>query len=219
MLHDKINIAIADDHPIVRKGIIGFINIFDQFEIIIEASDGQELIERIDSSEIKPDICILDISMPNMNGYKALQEIKRNWTAIKVLIFSEFCDEFSVCETLNSGANGYLTKNSSPRQLQQALAAIYYHDFYLTESTSKLLSGKSRRNIFHPKITEREMEFLGHCCSELNYKEIAALMHVSPRTIDAYRDALFTKFNLTTRTGLVIFALQNGIVALPGVVH
>ena len=208
-----INIAIAEDHNMVRQGVIDFISSFEDFDVVIEASDGNELIDKLTRAVVLPDICILDISMPGLNGYETIKVIRKNWLSVKTLVFSAFYTAFSVTEMLGNGANGFLKKNSSPRQLQQALASVYYNDYYLSESITRELFNKPKDAV-NFKITEREMEFLRHCCSELSYKEIGGLMNVSPRTIESFRDSLFTKFNLKTRAGLVLFALQNGIVCI-----
>jgi two-component system invasion response regulator UvrY len=188
MENEIIKIAIADDHPLIRRGLADYIGLFDFFDIIMEATNGKDLIAQLRESEVKPDICIVDISMPEMNGYETVKEIKKHWISIKVLVYSMYC--------------------SSPKQLQQALSSIYYNDFYISEKMSK-----QKLHLF-PKITEREMEFLCYCCSELNYKEISGLMGISVRTIETYRDSLFTKFQIKNRTGLALFALRNGIVSL-----
>jgi len=214
MEKEIINIAIADDHPMVRKGVIDYIVLLESFKVIIEASDGKELIEQLRKTNVLPDICILDISMPHLNGYQTLKEIKKNWLSVKVLIFSIFYNNFSITEMLTNGANGFLKKNTSPKELQQALTSIYYNDFYFTDPTYKSISDQYYKHHLSLKITHREMEFLCHCCSELSYKEIADLMDVSVRTIDTFRDSLFSKLHIKTRAGLVMFALQNGIVSL-----
>jgi two-component system invasion response regulator UvrY len=208
MENEIIKIAIADDHPLIRRGLADYIGLFDFFDIIMEATNGKDLIAQLRESEVKPDICIVDISMPEMNGYETVKEIKKHWISIKVLVYSMYCNNFSITEMLSIGANGLLKKNSSPKQLQQALSSIYYNDFYISEKMSK-----QKLHLF-PKITEREMEFLCYCCSELNYKEISGLMGISVRTIETYRDSLFTKFQIKNRTGLALFALRNGIVSL-----
>jgi two-component system invasion response regulator UvrY len=211
MEKEIIKIAIADDHPLIRKGLadyIGLFGLFDFFEIIMNTCNGKELIAQLWQSDVKPDICIVDISMPEMNGYETVKEIKKNWMSIKVLVYSMYCNTFSIIEMFSIGANGVLRKSSSPKQLQQALSSIYYNGFYLSEKMSK-----QKLQLF-PKITEREMEFLCHCCSELTYKDISVLMQISVRTIETYRDSLFVKFDIKNRTGLALFALRNGIVCL-----
>jgi len=208
-----VRLSIAEDHPIMLKGICDILS-GGIFQIDIEASDGNELIDKLRKAENLPDICIIDISMPGLNGYELLKEIRKNWTSVKVLVLSEFYDEYSALEMLRSGANGYLQKNCTPQQLHHALANIYYHEYYYTASVSKKISEMNHYGAQFPKITDREMEFLQHCCSELSYKEIGELMGISARTVEAYRNALFDKLQLKTRTGLAMFALQNGIVPL-----
>jgi two-component system invasion response regulator UvrY len=208
-----INLAIADDHAFVRQGIKNMISSAEGFEITIEAEDGSELIDLLQKCAEIPDICILDISMPNLNGYETLKELKKRWPSLSILILSAFYEEFSLSEMLRNGANGYLQKRGNPRKLLNALSHIYYGGYYYSESVAKkIFDLYSHRSPLLPGITEREMEFLCHCCSELNYREISELMSVSVRTVEAFRDALFSKFNIKSRTGLTLFALQNGIV-------
>jgi two-component system invasion response regulator UvrY len=120
MENEIIKIAIADDHPLIRRGLADYIGLFDFFDIIMEATNGKDLIAQLRESEVKPDICIVDISMPEMNGYETVKEIKKHWISIKVLVYSMYCNNFSITEMLSIGANGLLKKNSSPKQLQQA---------------------------------------------------------------------------------------------------
>jgi len=205
-----INIAIADDHPIMRKGISDIISSFEGFSIPIQANDGRELIEQISKSSILPDICILDISMPNLNGFETIKEIRKRWSSIKVLALSMYNNEFSIIKMLASGANGYLPKNTNPQHLQRALAAIYYTGYYDSEQAIRNTSASSQ----HLKFTEREIEFLCHCCSELSYRQIGDLMGISVRTVEGYRDALFDKLDIKSRAGLVMYALRNGIMPI-----
>jgi DNA-binding NarL/FixJ family response regulator len=205
-----INIAIADDHPIMRKGISDIISSFEGFNIPIQANDGRELIEQIAKAPILPDICILDISMPNLNGFETIKEIRKRWSSIKVLALSMYNNEFSIIKMLTSGANGYLPKNTNPQHLQRALAAIYYTGYYDSEQAIKNVSGPNQQL----KFTEREVEFLGHCCSELSYRQIGELMGISVRTVEGYRDALFEKLDIKSRAGLVMYALRNGIMPI-----
>jgi two-component system invasion response regulator UvrY len=216
MEHEKvINLAIADDHFVVRQGIKDIINSSGEFEVTIEANDGQELIEQLHKTDQLPDICILDINMPNLNGFETLKELKKQWPSLPVLVLSAFYEEYSVLEMMRNGANGYLEKKGNPRKLLHALAYIYYNGYYYSESMAKRIFDLRQHNSqVLPHITDREMEFLSHCCSELSYKEISGCMGVSVRTIETFRDSLFAKFNISTRTGLVLFAIKNGIVRL-----
>lgn len=210
-----INIAIADANPLMRHGIKDTISSVEGFEVTIDVSNGMELLDSLKKMEDLPDICILDTDMPVMNGYETLKELKKNWSSIRVLIFSMFYTEFSVYQSLTNGANGCLEKNCNQRRLLHALSSIYYSEYYYSETIAKkVFELQHSRSKLLPHITTREMEFLHHVCSDLSYKEIGDQMNVSVRTVETYRDALFTKFNIKTRTGLAMFALQNGIVPI-----
>lgn len=206
-----IHIAIADDHPITRRGIIDTITLFNGFHVSIEADNGMDLIEQLSQVAELPDICIIDISMPGLNGYETLKELKKKWPELKVLIFSMYYNEFSLAKMLKEGAGGYLQKNCPPAQLQQALSDIYYNGSYQQQDTATAPVKPAHTKETTTDITDREMEFLRHCCSELTYKEIAGIMHLSTRTVEGYRDTLFNKLHIKTRTGLVLYAIRNGI--------
>lgn len=213
--NNTIRLAIADDQYLVRQGITTIIRSDPSFEIVLEAANGMELIYGLQNCNPFPDICALDICMPGLNGYETLKQIRQHWPHLKVLVLAECFHEFSMFEMIRNGANGYLEKKENPRRLLHALASVYFNGSYFPEASSKVICDIQRGgNPFIPKITEREMEFLTHTCSELHYREIAQLMGVSSRTVEAFRDSLFAKFNITSRVGLAIFAIRNGIVSL-----
>jgi DNA-binding NarL/FixJ family response regulator len=178
--------------------------------------NGRELIDKLQSGT-EPDLVLMDINMPVMDGYEATKWIKDNRPLIKVLALSMYDDENAIMKMLRHGARGYILKDSEPAELRMALDAVTNKGYYYSE----LVTGKLIHSINHAdengnspaaKLNDREMEFLKLACSELTYKEIAAEMHLSPRTIDGYRDALFEKLEIKTRTGLAIYAIKNGIV-------
>lgn len=213
-LEKTVSIAVMDIFPIVRHGIINIINSLEGYDVVLEASREEELLEKIERSDQLPDICVLDINN-GANSIFMLREIKRKMPSMKILVFSSLYDDYMILEMLRSGANGFLGKNCDTRQFVKALASVYYSDYYYSQSIAKKIFTMHQHNSpMLPKITDREMTFLCHCCSELSYKEIGDLMSVSVRTVEAFRDALFTKLNIKSRTGLVIFALQNGLVSL-----
>lgn len=209
---NTIKIAVADDHTILRKGVIELINAFGDFEVILDATNGRELITKIQQSAVLPDVCLIDINMPVLNGYETAEELRKTWPALKILALSMYNAEYTIIRMLASGANGYILKEADPIALREALIGVYENEYYYSEQ----LSGKMVHTLLEGKklkmhITEKELQFLKHCCSELNYKEIAEKMFLSPRTVEGYRDALFEKLNIKTRTGLVIFALEMGL--------
>jgi two-component system invasion response regulator UvrY len=209
------NIAIMDNYPIVRYGIMNLIDSLEGYKVIIEVSNGEELLEQIATSPLQPDICIIDTN-DTTNCFVIIKELKRRAPGTKILVFSYLNNDYITLQLLRNGANGFLEKKSSTRQLIRALGSLCYAEYYHPESLAqKIFDMQHHNSPLLPKITEREMEFLGHCCSELGYKEIGELMGISVRTVEAFRNALFAKFNIKTRTGLAIYALQNGLISLP----
>lgn len=201
-----------------RKGIAELLLGFGGFEILTDASNGRELIEKVSALPVPPDICLLDVNMPELNGYDTLARMRQQWPAMKFLALSMYDHEFSIIKMLRNGANGYILKDSDPAQLKKALEDIYYKGFYHSELVSgRLISMLKQGTDYNQiQISEREQQFLIHCCSELTYKEIAQLMKLSVRTVEGYRDGLFEKLGLKSRSGLVIYALKNGLVTLNG---
>ena len=211
-----INIALADDHAILRKGVAEILSKFDNMSVILEAGDGKDLISKLQAAATLPDVCIVDINMPEMNGYDTAAEIKKRWPDIKILALSMYDTELNVIKMLRSGANGYVLKDSDPEELRFAISEVYRHGFYHSELvTGRMLhilhDSDNRVNV---ELNERETTFLGLCCTELTYKEIADQMFLSPRTIDGYRETLFKKLNITTRTGLAMYAIKAGMVSV-----
>ena len=211
-----INIAIADDHTLIRKGIVEIISSFKQYNVIIEAGNGAELLNGINESETQPDICILDISMPVMNGYETLKIIKRTWPDMKVLVLTMFNNEFSILKMVLGGARGYLLKDCTPDELELALNNLYHYNLHHSELVPEdmFAAGKHKRLAPHQKITDKDLIFLKYCCTELHYREIAEHMEVSVRTIHTYRDNLFDKLGLKTRIGLVMYATSIGVIPI-----
>lgn len=210
-MEKSIKIALADDHTLIRKSIRNMLE-QDDFQVICEASNGKELIERIVSSV--PDVVIMDISMPLMDGVQATHWLKNNLPEVRVLALSMMDDDTSVIRMIRAGARGYVLKDIEPRELRKAIRDIATKGYYYSELVSgkviQALHDQEEMNYTDQlsKITERELEFVKLCCSELSYKQIAGAMNVSPRTVDGYRDAVFAKLDIKTRIGLVLFAVK-----------
>jgi len=213
MTNDKISIALVDDHTLFRSGVAALMAEFDELDVVFQAGDGKQLQQTITKHPL-PDVILMDINMPVMDGYEATKWLKENYPTIKVLALSMFEDDKAVIKMIQCGAVGYVLKESKPRELLEAIKIINDKGVYINE----LVSGKLIRSVSKgsntPDFTEKELEFLRLCCSELSYKEIAEIMDVSPRTTENYRDALFKKLDLKTRTGLVLYAIQNNLVKL-----
>jgi two-component system invasion response regulator UvrY len=211
VVENRIPIAIADDHSVVRKGLIDFIDSWGDFTVVLEAGNGMVLLKNLEKAEQFPELCILDMNMPVMNGYETYKEIKKRWPAFKVLILSVSISEYTAINMINLGANGFLSKGCDPEDIHKALWSIYENGYYYSQLISKKIFDKAKNKSLL-KITCRETEFMNLCCTDMGYKTIADRMGISIRTIESYRDSLYKKLNVKTRMGLMIFALKNGIV-------
>jgi two-component system, NarL family, invasion response regulator UvrY len=210
-----MKIAFADDQPIVREGIRSTIARHNYLSIIIEAKNGRELLDAIERAPELPDVCILDINMPVMNGFDTIEELKRRWPEMGVLVFTVFKNEWQLMRMMYYGANGYLLKSSGTDELCRAIVAVANNGLYYTDSEAMFLLKAIRNNQKPlPRITPKEMELLTHSCSELTYQEIAEKLNTSLPSIDGFRASLFKKLKISSRVGMVLFAVQFGLVSL-----
>lgn len=211
----SVSVAIADDHSLLRSALARLINTFEGYTITLEADNGKDLCEKIEKN-VLPDLVLLDINMPGMDGFETTQWLHKKYPQVKVLALSMLSDERSIIKIFRLGAKGYLLKNAEPSELKEALDAIMNKNVYLSEYVSgKLVSGlhndvsQADGDIV---LNEKEREFLRWVCSELSYRDIAEKMNLSPRTVDDYRQTLFSKLKVHSRVGLVMYAIRNKIV-------
>ena len=210
-----IRIAIADDHTILRDGIIAMLTPEEGFEVVADASNGRELISRIKSLKAPPDICLLDVNMPVMDGYDTIVALKASYPEMKFLILSQFENKFIIIKMIQQGAAGYLLKDVNAFELQGALRKIMNGTYYNDIVTGNLINhAREGKGLSRLSLTDREREFLKYCCSELSYKEIADKMDIANRTVAFYRQTLFAKLETKSRTGLALYALRLGLVSL-----
>jgi DNA-binding NarL/FixJ family response regulator len=209
----KHSIAIIDDHILIAKAITGIVENFNQFEVLYECENGKALQEKLAIKKNIPDIVLLDISMPIMDGFETAKWLKEAHPQILIIALSMQDDEQSVIKMIKNGANGYLLKNVHPTELEKALNAIVKNGTYYPEwATSKIMASisKTENTISSIFFTDREKEFLQYSVTEMNYNEIAEKMFCSPRTVESYRDSLFKKLDLKSRVGLAVYAIKNG---------
>jgi two-component system, NarL family, invasion response regulator UvrY len=214
--NNKVKVAMADDHILLRKALASLIGSFDNYSIILQADDGAQLIKSINSQNM-PDIVLLDVGMPVMNGYETAEWIRKNYPQIKVVALSMYNNENAVIRMLKLGVKGYIMKNIDPADLKNALDTIVAKGFFYSEYvTGKLVYAlnSDEAGSVPIAISEKERQFLKLACSELTYKDIAEKMFVSHRTIDDYRISLFDKLKVKTRVGLVLYAIKNGLVEM-----
>jgi len=209
----KIYIAMADDHTLLRKTVISMLAVDEDIEVVADAANGKELIRKIAATKPLPDICLLDIHMPEMDGYETLVALKTKYPEMKFLILSQLDHEFVIIRMLKAGAHGYLLKDVEPAELKRAIREIINHTFYHTKLVNTHLSSFIQEGRPAPtlSLSAREQEFLRLSCSELAYKEIAAEMNISNRTVAFYRQSLFDKLGVKSRTGLALYAIRFGL--------
>ncbi len=209
------SIAIVDDHILIAKALSGIIENFAAFKVLYECENGKILQERLLVKKNVPDIVLLDVSMPVMDGFATAQWLKEIHPGILVMALSMQDDEQSLIRMIKCGARGYLLKNVHPAELEKALHTLVKNGLYYPDwATSKIFSSianEDKRAVNEPAITAREKEFLQYACTELTYKEIGEKMFCSPRTVESYRDALFEKLNIKTRVALALFAVKAGL--------
>jgi DNA-binding NarL/FixJ family response regulator len=211
-------IAIVDDHTMFRKGLASLINLFAGYKVLFDAANGQDFIKQLQPRHL-PDILLLDIVMPEMDGYATAQWVHVNHPEIKILALSTMDAETAIIKMIKSGARGYVLKDAEPSELRQAFDSVLSLGYYYNElisrkvlqSVHELADENSGTGVF-AKLNDRELTFLKLACSEKTYAEIASEMYLSERTIDGYRESLFKKLNIKTRVGLVMYAIRNGLV-------
>ncbi len=215
-----IYISIVDDHALFRNGLNMLIESVPSFRVLFEASNGKDFIRRLNADDL-PDVVLLDIRMPEMDGYETANWLVTNYPQIAILALSTMDDETSIIKMIRNGARGYVLKNAETEELKQAIYSVLEAGYYYNElvtakvmrSLGSMIAGNSGTSAFIA-LNEREKEFLKWVCTELSYAEIAEKMFLSPRTIDNYRESLFAKLNIKSRTGLVLYSIKHGIVQL-----
>jgi DNA-binding NarL/FixJ family response regulator len=210
----KKTIVIVDDHVIFAQALTGLIETFGGFQIIYTCKNGIELTEKLKFEKNIPDIVLMDVNMPMMNGFETMHWVNKNHPNIKVLALSLDENETSIIKMLKAGAKGYLLKDIEKTVLKKALTELVSNGFYYSRNVNQALLKSIHQQNAEVKLKHNELKFLEHVCSEMTYKEIANSMCLSPKTIDGYRDTLFDKLNIKNRTGLVVYAIKNKIFTL-----
>lgn len=217
MKETTITLGVVDDHPLMRKGLISLIEEIGGIDVVLEASDGNDMQARLMKGAV-PDVILMDLRMRGMDGFAAALWLKEHFPHIKVLALSMIDDEDAIVTMLKNGACGYVLKESRPTEIVYAIRTVMERGFYLND----LVSGKLIHSLQHPcadslnpcGITEKEQIFINLCCTELTYKEIAAKMGLSPNTVENYREAVFRKLDVKSRSGIILYAVRNKMVKI-----
>lgn len=210
-----IKVAIADDHALFRAGVKTALSVKKDVELIAEADNGMQLLNLL--KHVQPDVILLDIQMPIMDGITTLPEIRKLYPQVKVIILSMHNDHSMISKLMEIGANSYLTKNSDSETIYQAIKTCFEQEFFFNELTNKALLTGLRTKRVEPvaaddaQLNDKEMKILKLMCEEKTTKEIADIVDISPRTVEAIRDKLKTKTGAKSMAGLVMYAVKHGI--------
>ena len=213
-----IQLAIADDQVLFRKGMIALLREFDGVEVVIEAENGRVLIDQLQRHTGKIDVILLDLSMPEMNGIETMKVLKEEFPGIKVIILTVYNEEKFIVTAVELGANGYLVKNADPSEVEKSIRTVVSHDFYFNEPTLEAMKKglftsrqKLSLNVIS-ELTQREKQILEMICREFTTAEIAAKLFISERTVDGHRNNLLAKTGCRNTAGLVLFAVKNNLI-------
>ncbi len=214
---DIIKVAIADDHKIFRKGVILSLKPYHNIQFVLEAENGEELIQGVEAA--KPDIILMDLKMPVKDGIETTKYLNKHFPAIRILILTMYEDERFVGHLMDSGANGYLLKSTDPEEIKQGIMDVMRTGFYLNNFVNRVLIKKNySKQKFNPNlnsevvISDREKEVLSLVCLEYTAQEIAQKMDISARTVEAIKDRLMERFGVKNSVGLVFFAMKNSLI-------
>lgn len=207
-------IVIVDDHLLIAKAITSIIEQVNGYKVLYECENGKLLLDKFSIKKNIPEIVLLDISMPVMDGFTTAAWIKENHPQVMTMALTMQDDDESLIRMVKSGARGYLHKNVHPAELANALNMLvekgfYYPDWATSRVLNTIATGNDEKNGLH--LTEREKEFLTYTCTELTYKQIGEKMFCSARTVESYRDALFEKLGVKTRVALALYAVKIGL--------
>jgi two-component system invasion response regulator UvrY len=212
-----IKVGLVDDHILLRNALGSLIDKSDECRVVLQTSNGKELTIQLNNDN-KPDVILLDMNMPEMDGYDTAVWLRDKYPEIKILMLTMYDSEITMIRLLQVGIKGFLKKDIHPNEMINAIASVLYNDFYYSPQTSSKLASLFRestnKNLLLQKVMldDNEINFLKLVCSELTYKEIALQMKLNPRSIDTIRDSLFTRLDVKSRVGLAMYAIRHGIV-------
>jgi DNA-binding NarL/FixJ family response regulator len=218
LLNKKIiSVALTDDHILLRDALAALIENIPGYEVLFIADHGKQMTEHIQKGTV-PDIMILDLNMPEMDGYQAAAWLKKFHPGVYILVLTMFDSEIPLIRLLQEGVRGFLKKDIHPDELKTALQSLVKEGYYYPVQTAGRMANlfqvnKQQQRVFETKaLSQSDIDFLKLVCTDLTYKEIALELNISPKTIDSLRDTLFQRFDVKSRVGLAIYAVKNGIV-------
>lgn len=213
-----LNIAIAEDQTLFRKGMIALVNAFKNTRVCLEASDGADMLDQLAHSKDPIDVTLIDINMPQINGIELLKRIRKLYPRIKNIILSYHKEEKFIHKLIKEGANAYLMKNSDPAEVERAIQTVITKDYYfndkITDAMHDYMFRHKKKTLRQPQadITSREKEVLTLICQELTSQEISQKLFISESTVNGHRNNLLLKIGCRNTSGLVLYAIKNEII-------
>jgi len=213
----NVKVALADDHILLRDALANMIENLSGYSVILTASNGEDLIQQINSKG-NPDLLILDLNMPKMDGFETAQWMNKNYPEVRILVLTMYDSEVTLIRLLQNGVRGFLKKDAHPNELVFAIKNVVENGYYYSSNASNQLANlfankqNQKETLEKVILNEREIEFLKFSCSEMTYKEIAQKMGMNPRSLENYRESMFSKLNIKSRVGLALYAVKHGLV-------
>jgi len=210
----KIRVGLVDDHQLFRKSLMLLLSSFKNTEVVMDATNGIDLQEKLAQTTIIPEVMLIDVSMPQMDGPQTAEWLHQTYPAIRKVALSMDDKEETVIKMLRAGCCSYLFKDIHPNELEHALDEVHRFGYYNPAISYQKLMSSAQQTDSSIHLTEKELYFLKLSCSDLSYRDISSIMNLSERTIDGYRASMFTKLNVQSRTGMALEAIRKGFVKL-----
>jgi len=215
----KIRVLVVDDHTIVRDGICALLRLAGDIEVVGEAANGREALEMV--RKLMPDVMLIDIAMPNMNGLEATRHIHKEFPRVKVLVLTQYDDKEHVFWAIEAGAIGFISKTAASSELVSGIRSVYRGDSFLSPSAAKFLvedyqleASIRKEQDPYKQLTDREREILKLLAEGYNTREIANMLVISTKTVEGHKTNLMSKLDIHNRTNLVKYALRKGIITV-----
>lgn len=220
---EKINVAVVDDQQLFRQGMISLLKEFRELNIVYEAANGIELLEKLKSQDLLPDVILLDIEMPGMDGLETTRNLKKKYPALKIVILTMHDEEEMIIHMVEAGAHGFLPKNEDIEHVVDAIYAVHENGYYFNDKISKAMvrglvsSKKIALNFKTTELSKREVEILELICQEHTSVEIGDKVGLSARTVDNHRLSILKKIGARNTVGMVMYAVKKGLIPADGV--
>lgn len=215
-----IKVSVVDDHKLFRESLVMLVDSFDTVEVIMQAGDGADFFEQLAETKIQPEIVLLDIQMPKMNGYEVCEKLQVEYPDMKVIIVSQLTTRESIHKIMELGAHGFFTKNSDPDELEVIIKTIKEQEFYLGKdlraALKELLANDetSEEELVQISLSERELEIIKLAAQEYNSMQIGDVLNIHSRTVDTHRKRIMTKTKCKNFIGVIVYALKNSFLSL-----